>query len=191
MGAYLFKKAGGDRLSIDTPSGRKNLIFHKKTRRIWVDMGEVLPIRSSKMGVPFFIRMGKIAAFPVSVGNPHLVCFAPPKATITPKEIHTLTTTMPCFREGINIEVAKKIDSINATASVWERGSGETLSCGTGAVAVAAVGMAQGLFDKAEAVDVRFPGGILTVVQDKYRHFWLGGETKFVYKGEIEIEDAL
>ena len=191
MGAYLFAKAGGDRLSIDTPSGRKNLILHKQTRRIWVDMGEVFPIRSPKMGVPFFIRMGKIAAFPMSVGNPHLVCFVPPDATVTPKEIHTLTVTMPCFREGINIEVAKVKDRGTAQACVWERGSGETLSCGTGAVAVAAVGMAEGLFHKAEAVDIRFPGGTLTVVQDKYRHFWLGGETKFVYKGEMEIEDAL
>lgn len=84
-----------------------------------------------------------------------------------------------------NVEFFKVIDDESVSARVYERGSGETLACGTGAVAVAYVARTYG-FVQSDTVDVRLPGGCLSVVLNK-NSAYLKGEARLNYMGEVEI----
>jgi diaminopimelate epimerase len=114
----------------------------------------------------------------ISMGNPHLVCdvdsVAPLDLSVAPE------FDKEFFPEGVNVEFSERVDDRHVRMRVYERGSGETLSCGTGAVAVgvAALGGATG------SVIVDVPGGRLTVTVDETTS-WLAGPAALVYSGEI------
>ena len=191
IGKYLFARdTSKQSLQIETKRGIKTLIKDPHTEDVWVNMGKVMPIVSPKNGVPFWLRQKGCVGYPVSVGNPHLVFFeATP--SLSPARISKTAERIPCFYQGVNIEVATVESPTIAKVSVWERGSGETLSCGTGATAVTAVGMALGILKKDATISLCFKGGELRVKKDEKNHFWLGGETRFIYRGDMEIEDSL
>jgi diaminopimelate epimerase len=122
----------------------------------------------------------------VSMGNPHAVQLvrdvqAAPVATQGPRiERHRR------FPQGVNAGYLQVLDRHNARLRVWERGAGETLSCGTGACAAAVVGISQGLLDSPVAMQTR--GGTLTIA-------WPGGDNAvsmkgpaaMVFEGTVEI----
>jgi diaminopimelate epimerase len=118
----------------------------------------------------------------VDVGNPHLVCRA--------DELSTLDLTVPpeldprVFPDGANVEfVAATDDPLHVRMRVYERGSAETLSCGTGACAVAAVALRDAGHD-AGRVRVDLPGGRLTVTLDDTR-CELAGPAVLVAEGDL------
>ena len=98
----------------------------------------------------------------VSMGNPHAVAFVDaPVADIPLHEIGPLVENHPMFPQRVNFEIANVVDSSHVTARVWERGSGLTMACGSGACAVVAIGRLQRL--TGNEVYVSLPGGDLTV----------------------------
>ncbi len=119
-------------------------------------------------------------AIPVDVGNPHAVvfvadCYAVPIAAAGP-----VVGTDPAFPEGANAGFATVIDTGRIALRVWERGAGETLACGTGAVAAVTAARAEGLVG--DAVTVHLPGGDLKVeVVDGVS--WIEGPARTVYRG--------
>jgi diaminopimelate epimerase len=119
------------------------------------------------------------AGVAVDVGNPHLVCRVPDVTLIDLRDAPGYDPAV--FPAGVNVEVVDG-DAGGARMRVHERGSGETLSCGTGACAVAAV-----LLDGATGVvPIDAPGGRVTVTVEADR-CWLAGPAVLVAAGEVDV----
>jgi diaminopimelate epimerase len=121
----------------------------------------------------------------LSVGNPHLVFFVPDEKTIDLASIGPSIEHDPAFPERINVNVASmREDGIHLRT--WERGSGMTLACGTGACATAVAAIVQ---KKATSpVKVHMRGGVLTVSWALGEPIGMRGSATHVFKGEIELE---
>lgn len=127
----------------------------------------------------------------VDCGNPHLVCTLPDGLELPSLDL----TAAPgfdsaLFTAGVNVEfvvpAGQPVEGadLHVAMRVYERGSGETLSCGTGALAVGASALrAAGLTTGVVAVDV--PGGRLTVTHDEAGRWWLAGPAVLVANGEV------
>jgi diaminopimelate epimerase len=114
----------------------------------------------------------------VDVGNPHLVCRVPDVSAVELSQPPEFDRGL--FPAGVNVEVIDG-DATGVRMRVYERGSGETLSCGTGACAVAAVVLDGGI----GVVPVEVPGGRLTVTIEAAR-CWLAGPAILVARGEVD-----
>jgi len=133
---------------------------------VTVEMGP--PLFGPPGAVPVTVAGRTLRATQVSMGNPHAVCFAD---DLGPAELAALDLTAPptvppgVFPDGVNVEIV-----IGAPAAVamrvYERGVGETLSCGTGACAVAVASATRAGRGPGVAVPVIVPGGLLTVLWD-------------------------
>jgi diaminopimelate epimerase len=119
----------------------------------------------------------------VDVGNPHLVCRVPDIAAIDLREPPGYDRAL--FPEGVNVEVMGG-DATGGRMRVYERGSGETLSCGTGACAVAAVLLGGGT----GSVPVDVPGGRVRVTVEAER-CWLAGPAVLVAEGTWLLDQVL
>ena len=113
----------------------------------------------------------------VSMGNPHAVQFTKnleqaPVSTQGPRLEHH-----PRFPQGVNAGYLQVLDRHRIALRVWERGAGETLSCGTGACAAAVAGIARKMIDSPVQVQTR--GGALTIS-------WAGGDNAVIMKGPAE-----
>ena len=91
----------------------------------------------------------------------------------------------PCFPQRVNTEFVRVVDRHTLRMRVWERGSGETLACGTGACAAAVAAVENGLCDKGRDIRVTLLGGELTVNYDGSRVLLTGGAS-LVFSGEFE-----
>jgi diaminopimelate epimerase len=119
----------------------------------------------------------------VSMGNPHAVTFLDhPVAEFPLSSIGPRVERHPMFPNRVNFEVVRVSEEGKFTARVWERGSGETLACGTGACAIA---VAARLLDLGgEHIDITLPGGILGVDWDGEGEVFLEGPAEEVFSGE-------
>lgn len=174
-------------LTVETASGVKTLSVRAedgKAVELTVDMGR--PEQTSR--VPEQIRVdGKEYQFiGISMGNPHAVLFvddvkAVPLASIGPRfERHER------FPDRTNTEFVQVTDRGHIKMRVWERGSGETMACGTGACASAVACVLAGYTDT--KVEVELLGGTLTVEWDRERDtVYMTGPAVEVFSGEIEV----
>lgn len=101
----------------------------------------------------------------VSMGNPHCVVYLADLDSLDMEKTGSAFECHPCFPDRINTEFVQIIDRRTLKMRVWERGSGETLACGTGACAVAAASIKNGLAD--DTVTVCLPGGELQIEWDQ------------------------
>ncbi len=119
----------------------------------------------------------------VSMGNPHAIAFIPepverfPLHTIGPKVEHH-----PMFPRRVNFEIVNVEGDGKLTSRVWERGSGETMACGSGASAIAVASRLLGF--TGESVDITLPGGTLKVDWDGRGQVYLEGDAVEVFEGE-------
>ncbi|MBR3105567.1 MAG: diaminopimelate epimerase, partial [Clostridia bacterium] len=120
----------------------------------------------------------------VSVGNPHCVVFCDAIDGIDLSAIGPQFEYAPIFPERVNTEFARVINRNTLRLRVWERGNGETLSCGTGACAVAAAAVRNGYCEPGRDLIVKLPGGDLTVNCTPDR-ITLTGEAALVFEGEF------
>jgi len=147
-----------------------------------VDMGAPRLLGTSKATVAGVTYDG----LGVSMGNPHLVC---PVDSVAPLDL----TRSPefdagLFPDGVNVEFAEVVDADHVRMRVYERGSGETLSCGTGVCAVAVAHLHSAGRDTGQ-VTVDVPGGRLVATLDE-RTCWLAGPALLVAHGFVDT-DAL
>jgi carbamoyl-phosphate synthase large subunit len=121
----------------------------------------------------------------VDMGNPHCVVFCDRVDAVDIEHVGPLFENAPCFPERINTEFIRVVNPRTIKMRVWERGSGETLACGTGACAAVVAAAANGLCDMDCEVSVRCAVGELPVcyTQDAVT---LPGATRRVYSGEVE-----
>ena len=135
------------------------------------------------LGYPFQMDSHDLPLNFVSMGNPHAVTFIDtpvaefPLHTVGPQiEHHSIFPNRVNF-EGVNIDTPNHL-----IARVWERGSGETLACGTGACGIAVVSILGGY--SSNNVDITLPGGTLTVDWDGEGEVFLEGPAQEVFSGE-------
>ena len=164
-----------------------------KAKLIKVDMGEPIlkasdiPVVSNEEKVIdeiIFVDDKEYRMTCVSMGNPHAVVLLDPD-TLNIEEIGPKFENHVRFPERINTEFIKIIDRKNVKMRVWERGTGETLACGTGCCATTVACILNNLTDSEITVHVR--GGDINVKWDKEtNHVFMTGPAEFVFDGEIE-----
>ncbi|MDE6586472.1 MAG: diaminopimelate epimerase [Clostridia bacterium] len=196
--AHMLGYVKGNTCRVETLSGIKTLqyIFWKggKVESVKVDMdepelnGEKIPstfkgerVVSAPMtvgGIEYKITL-------VSMGNPHCVVFTDPD-TLDIGKVGILFENAPEFPDGINTEFVKVTGENELKMRVWERGSGETLACGTGACAAAVAAVLNGLCRADKPITVHLSGGDLTIEISDDRVYMTGGAT-LVFTGEVDL----
>lgn len=192
-------------ITVDTQAGIKTLqltVCDGKVSKVRVDMGEPvlipqeIPVKASVLGLaddrreaivaqPFTVANRSYDITCVSMGNPHCITFIDEDVRSFPLEaIGSLFEKHELFPEGVNTEFVNIIDKEHLRMRVWERGSGETLACGTGACAVAVASYLNGFTGR--KVDVELMGGHLEIVYDAAtNHVFMTGPATEVFSGEI------
>ncbi len=187
VGKYVYDKGYTDktRLTIETLSGIKTLDLNLRCGRVRfvsVDMGRAEV--SDDMEIP--IGEDLVICTPVSVGNPHAVIFisdiekAPVSALGPQLEKHSF------FPGGVNVEFVQVISDRKLRMRVWERGSGITMACGTGACAAAAAAVRKGYCRYGEPVTVVLDGGELKISVSPDGSITMSGPAEFVFEGEVQ-----
>jgi diaminopimelate epimerase len=120
----------------------------------------------------------------ISVGNPHVVFFVKDAEAVELDRLGPLIEQDPLFPQGVNVNVAT-MDGDAIRLRVWERGAGLTQACGTGACATAVAAINCGL--AARAVDVRLPGGTLSIAWQRGGRILMHGTATRVFTGEIDL----
>lgn len=121
----------------------------------------------------------------VSMGNPHCIVFHKDIHKLDLEKIGPLFENHEMFPERINTEFVEIINKNNLKMRVWERGSGETWACGTGACAVAVASVVNGFCEKDKDIKIHTKGGVLTVKWHKNDNVYLSGNAVKVFDGEI------
>ena len=184
-------------LTVETKSGVKRLeltVEGGKVASVKVNMGKVvlkpsqIPVAAD--GEQFVARKLTVAGKEyevtcVSVGNPHCVVFMEGIDELELEKIGPLFEHHELFPERINTEFVEVIDSHTIRMRVWERGSGETISCGTGTCAATVASVLNGHCPRGEEIEVRIRGGVL---YDTYREsgvVLMRGPATEVFPGEM------
>ena len=123
----------------------------------------------------------------VNVGNPHCVIFCDKVDAMNVEKIGTQLENSEYFPEGINTEFVRIVNKATIKMRVWERGSGETWACGTGACAAVVAAVLGGYCEKDTNVTVKLRGGDLTGNYHSDGEVELMGSVKTVYEGTLEI----
>ncbi len=178
----------------------KILKFNEQKCQVKVNMGkprfkpELIPVKINQKPdfiENYFLKAGnkKFKINCVSMGNPHTIIFENNIKQINLTKWGPKIENHPLFPEKTNVEFIEIINSSEIKMRVWERGSGITLACGTGACASAVAGIKKGLL-KNEKITVHLPGGNLKVN-------WSGdnvimtGPSKIVFKGKTKISGGI
>ncbi len=199
---YDYRLTDKKNISIETKSGIKYLdltVEDNNVRLVKVDMGEPvlkpadIPVRCDESRESFIDEVIEVAGNDyrvtcVSMGNPHVVTFVEDTKGIEIEKIGPKFENHSMFPDRINTEFVQILNRNEINMRVWERGSGETLACGTGTCAsvVACV-----LNDKTdEEVTVHLLGGDLFIKYDrKNNKVFMTGPAEVVFEGEIDISN--
>ena len=123
---------------------------------------------------------------PVSMGNPHAIFFLDEIAGLDINRWGPAVETNPRFPDRTNVEFVQAVDKTQVRMRVWERGSGETMACGTGACAVAVASMLAGR--TGSTVNVKLQGGTLDIrYRDDNGHVEMSGPATEVFTGNFEL----
>jgi diaminopimelate epimerase len=119
------------------------------------------------------------------MGNPHCVVFCNDIEKLDLNTIGPIFERHEMFPERINTEFVEILDKNHLKMRVWERGSGETLACGTGACAVAVASVVNGIYSKNDEITIQAKGGFLSVQWHENDNVYLSGNAVKVFDGEI------
>ena len=199
VGKYVYDHGivQSETIRVETSSGIRTVKVHTANHRVTsatVDMGRAsLHMNAFRFTIPeetvvdYPVRIGgspyRITC--VDVGNPHCVVFADRVDAVDVEHVGPRFEHAPYFPERINTEFIRVVNPATIKMRVWERGSGETMACGTGACAAVVAAVANGLCEKGTDVTVRARGGDLIVNYTDER-VTLTGDAKIVFTGEIE-----
>ncbi len=183
-------RAASDRVRVETDSGVRTVELLPEGAR--VDMGvpsfdpRSLPARFDLPRVvehPVRVLDRELRITCVSMGNPHVVVFVEGRGEEWDVERYgRALETDARFPERTNVEFVEVIDRATVRQRTWERGSGETLACGTGACAVCAAGVVTGR--TANRITNRLRGGDLVLEWDGKASLFMTGEAVYVFEGE-------
>ncbi len=196
---YLYDKGLVKKMTmtIDTLSGIKTVSLVKMNGEVQMATVDMGPALLSPASIPAKFGGDRIVSEPitvggeeyritcVSMGNPHGVVFCNPDS-LDLEVVGPLFEHHEKFPERLNTEFIKVIDRNTLKMRVWERGSGETWACGTGACAAAVAAVENGYCDKDTDITVKLRGGEL-VIRYTDETVYLTGSAETVYEGIIEI----
>ena len=185
VGKFVYDQGLTDRtaLNIETLAGIKFLALRPKggvVEEVTVDMG--VPVLDHVRVLP--VGDQTITVYPVSMGNPHAVVFWQNIAGLDLTVLGPALERHPCFLPArTNVEFVSVQARDRISLRVWERGSGETLACGTGACAALAAAASSGRTGRSAAV--KLPGGLLQIRWEENQHIHMTGPAVTVFKGEF------
>lgn len=175
---------------------RKSSADRGVVTRVRVNMGSpilepsripVLADGENVINEPIYVEDREYRMTCVSMGNPHAVILADGVADMKLEQIGPLFENHVRFPERVNTEFVEIIDRQNVFMRVWERGTGETLACGTGCCATAVACILNGLTD--DRITVKLLGGELTIEWNREENVvYMTGPATTVFEGEIKIE---
>lgn len=201
VGKYLYdnKITEKDEIKIETLSGIKTLklaIANGSVEQVTVEMGKAsfepsdIPISQDgealKQELAVANQKWEITA--VSMGNPHCVIVTDNIDSLDLAKIGPQFENHPLFPERVNTEFIEKVSDTHLKMRVWERGSGETYACGTGACATVAACVKNGICEPNTPVQVELIGGTLTIECSDEYDIKMTGPAKKVYEGVFEYE---
>ena len=199
VGKYCHDRGLTDKtdFTVEAGDGKVRLLHltldeNGKTASVRVDMGtpelagskipslaEGCPVLGHKVSV----NGREYALTLVNVGNPHAVCFVEDPAKVPVAVDGPAIEVHPDFPEKINVEFVRVLSPEHIQVRVWERGTGETLACGTGSCASTVAAVLNGFCGRAISVDL--PGGTLQIEwNEENNHIYMTGPADFVYDGE-------
>ena len=198
--AYDYGIVNKEHISVATKSGIKYLdltVENGKVSQVKVNMGSPIltarqiPVVSEKEEVinePLDVN-GKIYYITaVSMGNPHAIVYMDDIDHLDIEKIGPAFENHVAFPDRVNTEFVEVIDEHTVKMRVWERGSGETLACGTGACAVAVASVLNGHVDGDSPVTVKLLGGDLQIFWNRQENLvYMTGPAATVFDGEIDV----
>lgn len=202
VGKFVYDKGLTNKktITIETLAGTKILdlnVVNGKVETVKVDMGEPIlepnkiPVISKENPVKnlkIFAHDTEFKFTCVSMGNPHAITVVEDVDSFCVEKYGRILEVDSHFPEKANIEFIQIIDDTHIKMRVWERGSGETFACGTGASAVAVACNLNG-YTKEEVI-VELLGGNLNIKWDKTNnHIYMTGSATTVFEGEIEYDN--
>lgn len=194
IGKYLYERhlTDSSEIKLETLSGVKTLSLTLSPDRltvsgVTVDMLQPAFHQASQYDEQVGLGALREYGHPlfVSMGNPHCVVFVDDIAAIDVARVGAMGEHLPAFPERCNIEFAQLTGTDELRTRVWERGSGITMACGTGACATAVAAAHVGLTSRES--DVVMDGGRLHVRWAEDDHVMLSGPAEFVFDGEITL----
>ena len=188
VGKYVRDKGYTDKthLTVETRSGVKTLdlrLTDGKVTSAAVDMGTVTVAAEKAICAGGEI----VTCTPVDVGNPHAVIFVDDAEAVPLTALGPAIERHEAFPGGVNVEFVQLLGRNALRMRVWERGSGVTLACGTGACASAAAAVQRGACDPDTEIRVHLDGGTLRVTVGTDGSVQMEGPCEFVYEGDTEI----
>lgn len=188
LAKYIFEKGLTDKteFSIETLAGAKEVkleLENKKVVSVKVNMGSP-DIDCIKYMIE--IEEKQYYVYPVSLGNPHAVCFVKDVENFDVTKVGPILENYKYFPNKTNVEFVQIVDKQNIKVRVWERGVGETNACGTGACASSMIAMKEKFTENNVTVELK--GGKLKIHYEKEsQEMILEGEAGFVFDGQIEM----
>lgn len=200
IGKFLYEVKGirKDVLTVETESGVKTLALTAEdgiVQSVRVDMGaaELRPAQipaafagERAVDVPLDVNGTQYRVTCVSMGNPHCVTFVDDPYALDLEKLGPQFEHHAAFPARVNTEFVRVDGRNELTMRVWERGSGETWACGTGACAAAVAGVLNGFCGQGEEITVHLRGGDLAVCVTADAVF-MTGPAAFAFEGEADI----
>lgn len=201
IGKFVYDNGLTDKTetTLETKSGIKYLTLYPengKVKTVLVNMGKAvltpadIPMKAegeSFINKPIEVLGSEVYITAVSMGNPHAVTYVDDVMSLDLEKIGPAFENHPIFPERVNTEFIKVLDSHTIQMRVWERGSGETWACGTGACAAAVASVKNGYFKNGEEITVKLRGGDLFITYNTDGTVLMRGAAETVFTGEIDI----
>lgn len=187
IGKYLYEEGLTNKtdIQLETLSGIKILHLHLNDKNtvesVTVDMGIPTDIHEVALGEGYIASKG----ITVSMGNPHLVIFVDEINKIKLEEVGPALEHHPLFPDRVNVEFVQVLTDSKVRMRVWERGSGITQACGTGACATAVASVFTDRCGRKSSIVM--DGGTLEIEWAGDNHIYMTGPATKVFDGKIEI----
>ena len=202
VGKYVYEHGMTDKteVSLETNSGIKYLTLYvneatNKVDAVKVDMGKAIlkpadiPVADDGdrfIAKPVVVDGVSYNMTCVSMGNPHAVVFLPEIDSLDLGKIGPSFEHHPLFPNRVNTEFIRVIDDHTLQMRVWERGSGETFACGTGACAAAVASVLNGYCKREQEILIHLRGGDLRIIYHKDESVTMIGPATFIFEGKME-----
>ena len=202
IGKYVYEKGLTDKTSVRllTRAGIKTLKLHtdkeNHVESVTVDMQEPCLVDKNLLATADGTMLEgevtvcgqKLCGTFVSMGNPHFVIFTDDAEAVDVARLGSALEVDPLFPERCNIEFASLLGGNQIRVRVWERGSGITLACGTGACATAVAAVLTGRSDRKSYIVM--DGGILEIEwSERDNHVYMTGPAEIVFEGEVNVNE--
>ncbi len=201
IGKYVYDNGLTDKteITLETKSGVKSLKLFAENGlvdTVEVDMGTAVlkpadipmtVVGDSFIGQPIEVDGSTYTATAVSMGNPHCVIFTGGIDALELEKIGPSFENHSFFPERVNTEFAEIVDGHTIKMRVWERGSGETWACGTGACATAAAAVLCGYCRHDEEISLLLRGGKLSITYKSDGRVMMRGPAAKVFDGDIDL----